>query len=105
MNTESLKTRAVLLSGGLMALGLSLPMASLIKKAAGIKGSAGGLGGIVNAVQSIQGPLIVTVASIAILAIIAGGAALIMGHRRAMGIIGGAIGGVLLVGAAVGIVD
>lgn len=107
MSTVDRRVRRVaFLLGGACTAALTpvLPVASLIKKAAGIHGSAGGLQGIVSAISSITTPLLVVSASVAVLAVIAGGGALMMGHRRAMGIIGGAVGGLILVGAATGIV-
>jgi hypothetical protein len=94
--------------GGAVAAGIAvasaLPVADLIKKAAGINGSAGGLGQLVNTVNGILTPLLVTSAAIGTLALVCGGAALMMGHPRAMRLLGGVVAGLILIGGAKGVI-
>jgi len=87
---------------GLVASGLRV--ANLIQKAAGINGSAQGLGQIVSTVNGILTPVLVTSAAVGTLALVAGGAALMMGHPRAIRILGGVVAGLILIGGAKGII-
>ncbi len=87
---------------GLLASGL--PVADLIQKAAGINGNAQGLGQIVTTINGILDPLLVASVSVGTLALIAGGAALMLGHPRAMRILGGVVAGLILIGGAKGII-
>ena len=89
-------------SAGLILSGL--PVANLIQKAAGINGSAQGLGQIVSTVNSILTPVLVTSAAVGTLALVAGGAALMLGHPRAIRILGGVVAGLILIGGAKGII-
>jgi hypothetical protein len=107
MTTNSRFGRSVapLAAGALlMTVASGAPVADLIKKAAGINGSAQGLGQIVNTVNGILTPLLVTSAAVGTLAMIFGGAALMLGHSRAMRIVGGVVAGLILIGGAKGIV-
>ncbi len=81
-----------------------LPVADLIQKAAGISGKPQGLGQIVTTINGILDPLLVVSVSVGTLALIAGGAALMLGHPRAMRIIGGVVAGLILIGGAKGII-
>jgi hypothetical protein len=87
---------------GLVVSGLSV--ANLIQKAAGINGSAQGLGQIVSTVNGILTPVLVTSVAVGTLALVAGGAALMLGHPRAMRILGGVVAGLILIGGAKGII-
>jgi hypothetical protein len=93
---------AMAAGGGLIVSGP--PIADLIQKAAGITGSAQGLGQIVNTVNSILTPVLVTSAAIGTLALVAGGAALMLGHPRAIRLLGGVVAGLILIGGAKGII-
>ncbi len=96
------KAIAVGCCAGLLAAGG--PVASLIQKAAGINGSAQGLGQIVSTVNGILTPVLVTSAAVGTLALVAGGAALMLGHPRAMRLLGGVVAGLILIGGAKGII-
>ncbi|MFZ0381962.1 MAG: hypothetical protein WAL38_29310 [Solirubrobacteraceae bacterium] len=96
------KLAAVACGVGLIVSGP--PVANLIQKAAGINGSAQGLGQIVNTVNSILTPVLVTSAAIGTLALVAGGAALMLGHPRAIRLLGGVVAGLILIGGAKGII-
>jgi len=85
-------------------LAARLPVANLIQKAAGISGSAQGLGQIVSTVNSILTPVLVTSAAVGTLALVAGGAALMLGHPRAIRLLGGVVAGLILIGGAKGII-
>jgi len=87
---------------GLLAAGV--PVANLIQKAAGINGSAQGLGQIVSTVNGILTPVLVTSAAVGTLALVAGGAALMLGHPRAIRLLGGVVAGLILIGGAKGII-
>jgi hypothetical protein len=80
------------------------PVAGLIQKAAGINGSAQGLGQIVSTVNGILTPVLVTSAAVGRLAMVAGGAALMLGHPRAMRLLGGVVAGLILIGGAKGVI-
>jgi len=82
----------------------ALPVANLIQRAAGINGSAQGLGQIVSTVNGILTPVLVTSVAVGTLALVAGGAALMLGHPRAMRILGGVVAGLILIGGAKGII-
>ena len=94
------KVAGMVSGGGLIVSGP--PIADLIQKAAGITGSAQGLGQIVNTVNSILTPVLVTSAAIGTLALVAGGAALMLGHPRAIRLLGGVVAGLILIGGASG---
>ena len=95
----------VLIGGaGAAFLITGLPVADLIQKAAGINGNAQGLGHIVTTINGILDPLLVASVSVGTLALIAGGAALMLGHPRAMRILGGVVAGLILIGGAKGII-
>lgn len=96
------KMTAIGFCTGLLAGGL--PVANLIQKAAGINGSAQGLGQIVSTVNGILTPVLVTSAAIGTLALVAGGAALMLGHPRAIRLLGGVVAGLILIGGAKGII-
>ena len=96
------KAVAVGCCAGLLVAGV--PVASLIQKAAGINGSAQGLGQIVSTVNGILTPVLVTSAAVGTLALVAGGAALMLGHPRAMRLLGGVVAGLILIGGAKGII-
>ena len=83
---------------------LGSAVANLIQKAAGINGSAQGLGQIVGTVNGILTPVLVTSAAVGTLALVAGGAALMLGHPRAIRILGGVVAGLILIGGAKGII-
>ena len=85
-------------------LAAGVPVANLIQKAAGINGSAQGLGQIVSAVNGILTPVLVTSAAVGTLALVAGGAALMLGHPRAIRLLGGVVAGLILIGGAKGII-
>jgi hypothetical protein len=91
--------------GSCAGLALSgIPVADLIQKAAGINGSAQGLGQIVSTVNGVLTPVLVTSAAVGTLALVAGGAALMLGHPRAIRILGGVVAGLILIGGAKGII-
>ena len=94
----------VAVGGSAVLLAAGLPVASLIQRAAGINGSAQGLGKIVTTVNGILTPVVVTVAAVGTLALVTGGAALMLGHPRAMRLLGGVVGGLILIGGAKGII-
>lgn len=96
------KMTAIGFCTGLLAGGL--PVANLIQKAAGINGSAQGLGQIVSTVNGILTPVLVTSAAVGTLALVAGGAALMLGHPRAIRLLGGVVAGLILIGGAKGII-
>ena len=96
------KVAALGCCAGLLAAGM--PVANLIQKAAGINGSAQGLGQIVSTVNGILTPVLVTSAAVGTLALVAGGAALMLGHPRAMRLLGGVVAGLILIGGAKGII-
>jgi hypothetical protein len=96
------KVAAVGCCAGLLVAGV--PVANLIQKAAGINGSAQGLGQIVSTVNAILTPVLVTSAAVGTLALVAGGAALMLGHPRAMRLLGGVVAGLILIGGAKGII-
>jgi hypothetical protein len=96
------KVLAVGSCAGLIAS--ALPVASLIQKAAGINGNAQGLGQIVSTVNGILTPVLVTSAAVGTLALVAGGAALMLGHPRAIRLLGGVVAGLILIGGAKGII-
>jgi hypothetical protein len=90
--------------GPLVGAALLSPLCDLIKRAAGIKGSAQGLAGVVNAVNQVLTPITIVAVAVATLALIFGGGALMLGHPRALRIVGGVIAGLILIGGAKGII-
>jgi hypothetical protein len=96
------KATAVGCCAGIFAAGV--PVANLIQKAAGINGNAQGLGQIVSTVNGILTPVLVTSAAVGTLALVAGGAALMLGHPRAIRLLGGVVAGLILIGGAKGII-
>lgn len=96
--------KAAVIGSGVGLLASGLPVVDLIQKAAGINGNAQGLGQIVTTINGILDPLLVASVSVGTLALIAGGAALMLGHPRAMRILGGVVAGLILIGGAKGII-
>jgi hypothetical protein len=80
------------------------PMASIVRRAAGIPKVANGLEGFVNAADALITPALVAMAAITPLGCILGAGAVAFGSRRGMVIIGSSLGALIFLGSIKGIV-
>ena len=87
-----------------VAMSVTLGPADMVRKAMSIPSTATGVGGIVNGCNELLTPLIVVAGAGAPLGLVAGGILWGTGSRKGPAIMGAAIGMLLLVGSAKGII-
>ena len=109
--TQSLSDRAARLAAASVAVLLGAYLAArlgleadIIKRAAGVRENARGVDRLVSAANELTTPAIVAVGAITPLAMIIGGGLWMVGSRKGIPLIGGAVAALVFVGAVSGLV-